>query len=140
MGFSCKSRWLVHRYFRFLTTATLAQSRKIHRASRWDFPANPAGLSSRWHGQIVQSLARRACKEIIPGRVLIKQASKLESIAQHLGSVVEAYERSQLSQSCLPFRTFCGGFRVFSSGVFVFEVHVVVRFRPFEFLSSLKDG
>ena len=70
----------------------------------------------------------------------LKRASKLESIAQHLGSDVEAYVRLQLSQSCLPFRIFCVSFRVFSSGVFVFEVRVVVPFRPLEFLSSLWMG
>jgi len=73
-------------------------------------------------------------------RTSLKQASKLELAAQRLGSVVEAYERLRLFPSCLPFRTSCGGFRVFSSGVFVFEVRVVVPFRPCECLSSLWMG
>ena len=95
------------------------------RASFNQAPSTKHGFRLTKHGFICTSL---------------KQASKLESTAQRLGSDVEAYERLQLFQSCLPFRTFCEGFQVFSSGVFVFEVHVVVRFRPFKFLSGLWMG
>ena len=75
------------------------------------FLANPAGLPSRWLGQIIHSLARRACKEIIPGRVL----SKFPSLNQLLSTWAQS---SKLMNDCSFLSLVC----LFALFVEVFEL------------------